>query len=103
MTMTALIALTLQKGYTARWPQEYEAAFNGLFGSPKGRYPASAQKSVKLRAPLFKEESGVPFASFIHPSNPASGPFSGLSVSTFPVEASPCLVTFVVGTQGRRG
>jgi 5-methylcytosine-specific restriction protein B len=45
-------------------------------------------------------DSGVPFAAYIHPSNPSSGPYSGLSFVIFPVPDQPCLVGMVVGTQG---
>ncbi len=100
MALTKFINLALQEGLTAHWPEQNERAFRALFGSPEGRYPASAEKSVKLRAPQFKEDSGVPFAAFIHPSNPAAGPYGGMSIATFPVEDAPCLVSFVVGTQG---
>jgi 5-methylcytosine-specific restriction protein B len=45
-------------------------------------------------------DSGVPFAAYIHPSNPNSGPYSGLSFVLFPVESKPALLGLVVGTQG---
>jgi 5-methylcytosine-specific restriction enzyme B len=45
-------------------------------------------------------DSGVPFAAYIHPSNPASGPYSGLSFVIFPVPEEPCLVGLGIGTQG---
>lgn len=45
-------------------------------------------------------DSGVPFAAYIHPSNPPSGPYSGLSFVIFPVPDQPCLIGLVVGTQG---
>ena len=45
-------------------------------------------------------DSGVPFAAYIHPSNPPSGPYGGLSFVIFPVPDAPCLVALVVGTQG---
>ncbi|HEY7423989.1 MAG TPA: hypothetical protein VH682_07120, partial [Gemmataceae bacterium] len=93
MALTELIDLALQKGSTAHWPEQNERAFKALFGSSQGRYPASAEKSVKLRAPQFKEDSGVPFAAYIHPSNPAAGPYGGMSIATFPVEDAPCLVS----------
>jgi 5-methylcytosine-specific restriction protein B len=100
MVLTALIDLTLQKGFSLKWPEQNEAGFQALFGSPAGRYPSSAQKSVTLRAPQFKGETGVPFAAYIHPSNPASGPYGGMSIAIFPVEDAPCLVSLVVGTNG---
>jgi 5-methylcytosine-specific restriction protein B len=45
-------------------------------------------------------DSGVPFASYIHPSNAKSGAYSGLSFAIFPVDGGPCLVTLVIGTAG---
>ncbi len=45
-------------------------------------------------------ESGVPFAAYIHPSNPPSGPYSGLSFAIFPVPDKPALIGLIVGTQG---
>lgn len=68
-----------------------------LFGSPQGRYPATAEKSISLRAAL---DAGVPFVSYIHPTNPTSGAYGGMSIAIFPVEDAPCLITFVVGTNG---
>jgi 5-methylcytosine-specific restriction protein B len=45
-------------------------------------------------------DSGIPFAAYIHPSNPPSGPYSGLSFVIFPVVGESCLIGMVVGTQG---
>ena len=45
-------------------------------------------------------DSGVPFAAYVHPSNPPSGPYSGLSFVIFPVPEQPALIGLVVGTQG---
>jgi 5-methylcytosine-specific restriction protein B len=100
MALNALIRLALKKGSTGEWPAENQAAFKDLFGSPGGRYPASAEKSVTLRAPQVKGEMGVPFAAYIHPSNPTSGAYGGMSIAIFPVEDASSLVSFVVGTQG---
>jgi 5-methylcytosine-specific restriction enzyme B len=100
MPLTAYSKRLLDQGFTAQWPEQQEAAFKSLFGSPDGRYPASAEKSVTLRAPQFKADSGVPFAAYIHPSNPSSGGYGGMSIAIFPVADAPCLLSFVVGTQG---
>src|SRR5439155_17816993 len=62
--------------------------------------PKLAEKEVTLRAPEMSPDSGVPFAAYIHPSNPPSGPYSGLSFVIFPVPGEPCLIGLVVGTQG---
>jgi 5-methylcytosine-specific restriction enzyme B len=42
----------------------------------------------------------VPFAAYIHPSNPTRGAYGGLSFVIFPVADAPCLVGLGVGTQG---
>ncbi|HXN45341.1 MAG TPA: AAA family ATPase [Bryobacteraceae bacterium] len=82
------------------WTARNKTAFEALFGSPDGRYPKSAAKEVTLRAPEISPDSGVPFAAYIHPSNPPSGPYSGLSFVIFPVSDGPSLIGMVVGTQG---
>ena len=86
------------------WPDTKEDAkaqlFDSLFGSPTGRYPANAGPSVTLRAPLMPTDGNVPYAAYIHPSNPSSGPYGGMSIGIFPVAEGPCLLTFVVGTNG---
>jgi 5-methylcytosine-specific restriction protein B len=82
------------------WSETNKKAFDSLFGSQDGRYSVSAAKSVTLRAPEMNTDSGVPFAAYIHPSNPPSGPYSGLSFVIFPVPNEQCLVGLVVGTQG---
>lgn len=82
------------------WSERNRTAFDALFGSPEGRYPRPAAKAVTLRAPEMSGDAGVPFAAFIHPSNPTSGAYSGLSFVIFPVADAPCLVGLVVGTNG---
>ncbi|MGH9440309.1 MAG: AAA family ATPase, partial [Terriglobia bacterium] len=82
------------------WFKRNEEAYKALFGSPEGRYPKKASGAVKLRAPEMSTDSGVPFAAYIHPSNPSSGPYSGLSFAIFPGPEAPSLVALVVGTQG---
>jgi 5-methylcytosine-specific restriction enzyme B len=80
------------------WSARNKAAFEALFGSPEGRYPKQASKALTLRAPGMSADSGVPFAAYIHPSNPPSGGYSGLSFAIFPVPDQPCMVGLVVGT-----
>jgi 5-methylcytosine-specific restriction protein B len=99
MSLQALIKI-IHSGKTEGWSKDNEAAFQSLFGSPGGRYPQPARDKVTLRAPEIPAESGVPFAAFIHPSNPTSGAYSGLSFVMFPVPEQPCLIGMVVGTQG---
>lgn len=85
---------------THAWHDRNQRAFDALFGAPSGRYRKDARDSVSLRAPEIPPDSGVPFAAYIHPSNPGSGPYGGMSFVIFPVEEEPCLVAMVVGTQG---
>jgi len=82
------------------WTDRNKDALSALFGTPGGRYPKTAAKDVTLRAPEMSPDSGVPFAAYIHPSNPSSGPYSGLSFVIFPAPDHPCLIGLVVGTQG---
>ncbi len=82
------------------WNKRNDEAFKALFGSPEGRYPKAAEKSVTLRAPEMSQDSGVPFAAYIHPSNPTKGAYGGFSFVIFPAAEAPCLVALVVGTQG---
>jgi 5-methylcytosine-specific restriction enzyme B len=100
MALNELIELTLRTGSGNQWPEQNEAAFKALFGSTNGRYPSSAEKLVALRAAQFQSENGVPFAAYIHPSNPKAGAYGGMSIAIFPVPDAPCLVSFVIGTQG---
>jgi len=84
----------------AGWKDRNEAALASLFGSAEGRYPQAASGEIALRAPAMGGETGVPFAAYIHPSNPSSGAYSGLSFVIFPADGAPCLLGLVVGTQG---
>jgi 5-methylcytosine-specific restriction protein B len=90
---------------TAEWPTSKDAAdaalFRPLFGSPTGRYRESASKSVTLRANPMSGEDAVRFAAYIEPSNPPSGPYSGMSLVLFPGQpGEPCLISLVLGTNG---
>src|SRR5947209_584328 len=85
---------------TADWKRRNDAAFRTFFGSTEGRYPKAAEKTAKLRAPEMNAETGVTFAAYIHPQNPDSGAYSGLSFVIFPLETEPALFGLVVGTQG---
>ena len=40
------------------------------------------------------------FAAFIHPDNPTSGAYGGLSFVIFPAGDQPCLLGMAVGTGG---
>jgi 5-methylcytosine-specific restriction enzyme B len=71
-----------------------------LSGGAKGRYDSQARKLIDVRAPKIVGD-GVPFAALIHPENPTSGPYAGMSFVLFPAdEAGPCLISLVVGTLG---
>ena len=78
------------------WSEQAETSFQNLYGSPQGRYPSRAADEMSLRAP----SAEIPFAALIHPSNPRSGPYAGMSFVIFPVQDGPSLVAMVVGTQG---
>lgn len=80
------------------WKERNENALAALFGA---RYAKRAEKSVALRAPDMKgSDSGVPYAAYIHPSNPDAGAYSGMCFVIFPAEDAPCLVAMGIGTQG---
>jgi 5-methylcytosine-specific restriction protein B len=80
------------------WKKRNEQALSALFGS---RYPKRAEKSVTLRAPEMKGgEAGIPYAAYVHPANPDSGAYGGMSFVIFPGEGEPCLIGMVIGTQG---
>lgn len=98
-----LLEAVLERGYSKDWPTRVRDGFKDLFGSSGGRYPAAAERQVKTRAPEMPETAdgqNVPYAALIHPSNPDSGAYGGMSLAIFPVPDAPCLLTFVVGTNG---
>jgi 5-methylcytosine-specific restriction enzyme B len=97
--MESLIKLIQTVG-TANWQTRCRAAFDELYSAKGGRYPDRAQKVAAQRVPEFKGDTGVPFGALIHPSNPDSGPYGGMSFVVFPMPDVPCLVGLVVGTQG---
>jgi 5-methylcytosine-specific restriction enzyme B len=84
---------------TDSWKERNSQALAALFGT---RYRKVAEKSVTLRAPEMKggNDSGVPYAAYIHPSNADSGAYGGMSFVIFPANEGPCLVAMVIGTQG---
>ncbi|NLI70289.1 MAG: AAA domain-containing protein [Firmicutes bacterium] len=81
------------------WTKRCQEGFNELYGAKSGRYPGRAEQSVTLRAPGFSK-GGVPFAALIHPTNPDSGAYGGMSFVIFPMEERPALLAMVIGTQG---
>ncbi len=90
----------IYSGDVGNWKDRNERALKALFGSPQGRYPAVGEKVIQLRAPDISFDSGVPFAAYIHPSNPKSGRYSGFSFVIFPAANQPALFGLVVGTEG---
>ncbi len=99
MSLELLLDLILSANQDS-WENRNQQAFGALFGSPDGRYPKHGEKVVTLRAPKISPDSGVPFAAYIHPQNPSSGAYSGLSFVIFPAAEQPCLIGLVVGTAG---
>lgn len=97
--LSQLIAIVDHAGIVDDWNAANTAAFEALFGAG-ARYPSSASKLAKVRAPNMSSESGVPYAAYIHPSNADSGPYSGMSFVIFPVADGPCLVSLGLGTAG---
>ena len=97
--MNSLIDLIHTPG-TADWSKRCTDAFSQIYGANGGRYHDRAKGSAAPRVPEFKGDSGVAFGALIHPSNPDSGAYGGMSFAVFPVPDAPCLVSLVVGTQG---
>lgn len=97
--MDGLINLIQTPG-TDDWSSKCKVAFNELYSAKGGRYPERAQRFASSRVPDFKGDVAVPFGALIHPSNPDSGPYGGMSFVVFPAPDVPSLVALVVGTQG---
>ena len=77
-----------------------EKAIDGLFGE---RYRATSQRA--RRVVLMAGDQNVPFAGLLHPENPSSGVYGGMSLIWFPIAADDVgparsLLTFVCGTRG---
>jgi 5-methylcytosine-specific restriction enzyme B len=95
-----LLKIVDHMGIVPHWKQANTAAFEALFGGD-ARYDQAAAKIVKLRAPdMVADETGVPYAAFIHPTNQDSGAYGGMSFVIFPMEGHHCLVALVLGTAG---
>ncbi len=100
MWSDALLEAILNPELSPEWPDRIKKALKGLFGAEGGRYRADAEKSVSIRAPGIRDMDSVPFAALLHCDNPDAGGYSGMSLAFFPGKNSPCLITFVVGTNG---
>lgn len=98
MAIDELLSLVLRP-QKQNWAKNHHRILDSLFGSDGGRYPVAAKSALKLRAP---EDIDVPYAAYIHPTNPDSGAYGGMSLVFFPPEgwSGPCLIGMVVGTQG---
>ncbi len=97
MSLTSLLDI-VYSGNLDNWKDRNEKALGGLLGGAHGRYKKDAERDFLLRAPEAIAE--VPFTAYIHPSNPKSGAYSGMSFAIFPLADQPALITLVVGTQG---
>jgi 5-methylcytosine-specific restriction protein B len=99
MTVADLVDAALS-AHDSQWHERADAGLRGLFGGPKGRYESRALgNATVIRAPRL-DQDGVPFAALIHPDNPTSGAYGGMSVVLFPIEPGRALVALVVGTSG---
>ena len=64
------------------------------------RYPKRAFDSISIRSPKLSIDGQVPFTALIHPSNPESGAYGGMSFVIFPLKDRPALISMGIGTQG---
>jgi 5-methylcytosine-specific restriction enzyme B len=99
MSIDQVVDIVYSKDFP-NWKENNKKALESLFGAQKGRYHADAERTVQLRAPEVNFKNGVPFAAYINPNNPDSGPYGGFSFVIFPSETQPALIGLVVGTQG---
>lgn len=96
---TTVIASGLIPGNDALGKQA-ETAIDGIFGE---RYHSRADRDKRVA--LKVGDRHIPFAGLLHPENPTSGVYGGMSLIWFPIaedEAGPAcsLLTFVCGTRG---
>lgn len=78
------------------------AQLDALVG-PGGRYlvsRADAGEALVRDAYGLANDDGVPWAGFIHPENPKSGPYGGASLVWFPTKEDGSLLSLIVGTRG---
>ncbi|MBN2246428.1 MAG: AAA family ATPase [Candidatus Aminicenantes bacterium] len=81
------------------WPQESHDLLQEFLEGAE-RYPKKASEIAAIRAPKMSPDSGVAFTALIHPSNPDSGAYGGMSFVIFPIKDGPSLVAMGIGTQG---
>ncbi len=84
---------------TSDWPDRNASAFGNLFGG-KGRYASTARNTVEKRTPKIGSEENIPYSALVHPSNPATGAYRGMSFAIAPSNDGPALVNLCVGTSG---
>lgn len=89
----------IYKSWHENWANDAHTIFSDLLTSGT-RYPKKAENTVAIRSPAIRIDSGIPFTALIHPSNPESGAYGGMSFVIFPVENAPCLIAMGIGTQG---
>ena len=100
--MESLVDLVFASYDADEWPSRAETAYESLFGADGGRYRSYALgNKAKVRAP----KADPPFAALIHPSNPDSGAYGGMSFVIFPQDSDeeefqPALFGLVLGTRG---
>jgi 5-methylcytosine-specific restriction protein B len=98
MSLDRLVQI-IHSSQQGEWSERDEEAFKALFGSPDGRYPKAAEKSVRLRAPEMSQDSSVPFAEHIQTADPTKGAYGGFSFVVFPAKRSTVSIALVVRTQ----
>jgi 5-methylcytosine-specific restriction protein B len=84
---------------TTEWQARNAKAYENLFGG-KNRYAKTAEDTVSKRTPRFGGDDNVAYSALIHPSNPSSGGYSGMSFAIAPSDDGPALVNLCVGTSG---
>ena len=102
-TMDSLQKLveTISKGLQDVPKEGLKPLMEALFGE---RYRKTHFESTMLRDAYAlastEEEGGVPYAGFINPDNPPSGPYGGTSLVWFPTADYGTLIGFGAGTRG---
>lgn len=97
MSLEALTDFLYRPYPRAAWHSEAADVLGSLWAAG-GRFRQSADKIVTVRSPRI--EDGVAFAAIIHPDNPTSGAYRGMSFVLFPSPTAPALVGLLVGTDG---
>lgn len=93
---------TIRNGLATAPGDALKAQMQALFGE---RYAARIGQEPTLLRNAYAlanddEGGGVPYAGFINPENPPSGPYGGTSLVWFPTKDAGSLIGFGVGTRG---